>query len=100
MSFEPIRSRASLLDALQVDLICPSGPLGNHREVLPQAPSRWYLTDFLVPTDADEDQRYDPNSEDEVDQAPAAATVDDNQTRERAASKRYYESMTAQERRR
>ena len=29
---------------------------------LPQAPSRWYLTGFLVPTDADEGQRFDPNS--------------------------------------
>jgi hypothetical protein len=79
-----------LLDALQVDLIGPSGPLGDHREVLPQAPSRWYLTGFLVPTDADEDQRYDPNSDDEVDQAPAVATFDENQTPEQAASKRSY----------
>jgi hypothetical protein len=90
MSFEPIQVRASLLDALQVDLIGPSGPLGDHREVLPQAPSRWYLTGFLVPTDADEDQRYDPNSDDEVDQAPAVATVDENQTPEQAARKRSY----------
>jgi hypothetical protein len=90
MSNEPIEVRASLLDALQVDLIGPSGGLGDHREVLPQAPSRWYLTGFLVPTDADEDQRFDPNSDDEVDQAPAVATVDENQTPEQAASKRSY----------
>jgi len=90
MSFEPIQVRASLLEALQVDLIGPSGPLGDHREVLPQAPSRWYLTGFLVPTDADEDQRFDPNSDDEVDQAPAVATLDENQTPEQAASKRSY----------
>lgn len=100
MSFEPIRIRASLLDALQVDLIGPSGPLGDHRELLPQAPSRRYLTGFLVPTDADEDQRYDPSSDDEVDHAPAVTTVDENQTPEQAASKRYYQSITAQERRR
>jgi hypothetical protein len=86
----PIEVRENLLDALQVDLIGPSGPLGDHREVLPQAPSRWYLTGFLVPTDADEDQRYDPNSDDEVDQAPAVATVDENQTPEQAAGKRSY----------
>jgi hypothetical protein len=58
MGLEPITVRTSLLDALQVDLIGPSGALGDHREVLPQAPSRWYLTGFLVPTDADEDPRY------------------------------------------
>ncbi len=43
-----------------------------------------------MPTDAEEDQRYDPNSDDEVDQAPAVATVDENQTPEQAASKRSY----------
>ena len=86
----PIEVRENLLDALQVDLIGPSGPLGDPREVLPQAPSRWYLTGFLVPTDADEDQRFDPNSDDEVDQAPTVATVDENQTPEQAASKRSY----------
>jgi hypothetical protein len=79
MSTEPIQVRASLLDALQIDLIDPSGGLGDHRELLSQAPLRWYLTGFPVPTDADEDQRYDPNSDYEVDQAPAVATVDENQ---------------------
>jgi hypothetical protein len=78
MSTEPIQIRTSLLDTLQVDLIGPSGGLGDHCELLPHAPSRWYLTGFLVPTDAEEDQRYDPNSDDEVDQAPAVATVDLN----------------------
>lgn len=86
----PIQLRESLLDALQVDLIGLSGALGDHREVPPQSPSRWYLTGFLVPTDADEDQRYDPNSDDEVAQAPADATVDENQTPAQAASKRSY----------
>lgn len=89
MSNETIEVRASLLDALQVDLFGPSGGHGDHRETLPQAPSRWYLTGFHVPTDADEDQRYDPNTDDEVDQAPAAARVDENQTPEQPASKRF-----------
>jgi hypothetical protein len=96
----PIEVRENLLDALQVDLIGPSGPLGDPREVLPQAPSRWYLTGFLVPTDADEDQRYYPNSNDKVDQAPAESTVDENHTPEQATSKRYHQSITAQELRR
>lgn len=90
MSTEPIQVRQSLLDALQIDLIGPSGTLGDHREVLPQAPSRWYLTGFLVPTDADEEQRFDPNSDDCLDQAPAVAGVDENQEPERAASRRSY----------
>jgi hypothetical protein len=86
----PIEVRQDLLHALQIDLVGPSGPLGDQHEVLPQAPSRWYLTGFLVPTDADEDQRYDPNSADEVDQTPAVATVDENQAPEQSASKRSY----------
>ncbi len=85
----PFEVQRDLLDALHGDLIGPSGALGDHRETLPNPPFRWYLTGFLVPTDADEDQRYDPNSNDEVNQAPAEAT-----------SKRYYQSITAQERRR
>ena len=52
----PLEVRQELVDALQLDLIGPTGPLGNHKEVLTQTPSRWYLTGFLVPTDADEDQ--------------------------------------------
>ena len=95
MITDPIQVRACLLDALQVDLIGPSGPLGDPREVLPQAPSRWYLTGFLVPTDADEDQRFDPNSDDEVDQAPAVATIDENQIpRQEAITQSYLSSST------
>ena len=44
----PLEVRGSLVDALQLDLIGPTGPLGNHKEVLPQTPSRWYLTGFLA----------------------------------------------------
>lgn len=98
MITEPIQVRRSLLDALRVDLISPSGWSGDHRETLPRSPSVLYLTGFLVPTDAVQDQRCYPNSDDEVGQAPAEATVDENHTPERATSKRYYQSITAQER--
>jgi hypothetical protein len=43
-------------------------------------PSRWCLTDFLVPNEADTRQRFDPTSGDEVDQAPSIASVDENET--------------------
>jgi hypothetical protein len=79
MNTDRINLRSSLLDSLQVDLIGPSGTLGDHRELLPQTPSRWYLTGFPVPIDADEDPRYDSNSDDEVDQALAVAKVDEDQ---------------------
>ncbi|PHR92499.1 MAG: helicase, partial [Blastopirellula sp.] len=91
---EPIDVRADLVDALQIDLIGPTGPLGNHNEVLDQAPSRWYLTGFLVPTDADEEQRCDPTSSDELDQAAEPAGLDDDSTPEKSAARRSYLSSS------
>jgi hypothetical protein len=88
MKFESTQIRSSLLDALQVDFIGPSGGLGNHRELLPQAPSRWYLIEFLVPHNADEHQRYESNSHDEANQGCPVDSVDENQTLEFLATKR------------
>ena len=34
----PLEVRCHLIDALQIDLIGPTGPLGNHNEILPQPP--------------------------------------------------------------
>jgi hypothetical protein len=86
----PVDVRRDLVDALQLDLIGPTGALGNHKEVLPQAPSRWYLTGFLVPTDADEGQRSDPTSNDELDQAAEPSGVDDDDEPEKPAARRSY----------
>ena len=44
--------RARLVDALQADLVGPFVPDdagGGEQEILPVAPSRWYLTGFLAP---------------------------------------------------
>ncbi|MHB8900292.1 MAG: hypothetical protein ACYC6Y_16200 [Thermoguttaceae bacterium] len=65
----PLVARKELIDALQLDLSGPNGLLGEPRETLPQAPSRWYPTGFLIPSEADEEQRADPNSNEELDQA-------------------------------
>ena len=86
----PIEVRESLVEALQIDLIGPTGPLGNHKELLSQTPSRWYLTGFLVPTDADEEQRCDPTSNDELDQAAEPAGLDDDASPEKPAARRSY----------
>jgi hypothetical protein len=86
----PLEVRQELVDALQLDLVGPTGPLGNPKELLTQTPSRWYLTGFLVPTDADEQQRSDPTSSDEMDQTPAVANVDENETPENSAARRSY----------
>ena len=36
----PLEVRQELVDALQLDLVGPTGSLGNHKEVLTQSPSR------------------------------------------------------------
>jgi hypothetical protein len=47
----------NLVDALQIDLIGSVGALEDHAEILPQSSSRWYLTEFLMPTAAAEGQQ-------------------------------------------
>lgn len=59
----------TLVDSLQLDVIVQTGARGDHKELLPQTPSRWYRTGFLVPTDAYEDQRSASTSNDELDHA-------------------------------
>lgn len=90
----PLEVRQNLVEALQLDLIGPTGILGNHGEHLPQTPSRWYLTGFLVPAESDEVQRFDPTSNDEVDQTPAVASVDENDQPEKSTARRSYLSSS------
>ncbi|MFO0262262.1 MAG: hypothetical protein ACK53V_11595, partial [Planctomycetota bacterium] len=73
----PVEVRSSLVSALQLDLIGPTGSLGDPQERLSQMPSRWYLTGFLVPTDAAADQAEDPTSTDELDQAAEPVEIDE-----------------------
>lgn len=51
--------RDHLIRALEADLIGPMNPERSD-EVLPQRPSRWYLTGFLVPRGAPSVQASDP----------------------------------------
>jgi hypothetical protein len=80
--------RSSLLVAHHVNLIGLFGGLDDHLELLPQDPSRWYLTGLLVPTDAYKDQCYESNSPDEANLACPVHSVDGNQILERLATKR------------
>jgi len=86
----PTDVRSQLVDALRLDLVGPMGSLGTPNESLPQAPSRWYLTGFLVPTEAKETQRTDPTSDDELDQGAEPAGLDDDKAPEPAAARRSY----------
>src|SRR5271166_4100514 len=59
------------MQALRLDLVGPENGTDLEAEVLPQAPSRWYLTGFLVPLEAGVVQKSDETADDDPD-SPAA----------------------------
>ena len=86
--------RSELADALKLDLVGPvdngGRPLGDANEILEQAPSRWYLTGFLVPLDAPEEQRSELAADDEMDAAGEPGVDDDATPEPAAAAKQKY----------
>jgi hypothetical protein len=85
--------REGLVRALRLDLV---GPRQGHapdaeyeREQLPMSPSRWYLTGFLIPTAAPDEQQSDEASQEELDLAgDADVDGDDDAPPEKGAAKR------------
>ena len=93
----PVEVRAQLTDALRLDLVGPGEVLGaegevlgDANEILPQRPSTWYLTGFLVPLDADPEQKTDPQSADELDGGSDAPGQEDAVAPEPAAARVRY----------
>src|SRR5438477_3737195 len=80
--------RRQLIHTLGLDLIGPDRDSELLAEILPQAPSRWYLTGFLVPTDAAEDQNSDEAATEAVDEVSDAGGTDDAAIPEPAAARR------------
>ena len=83
--------RDNLLETLRIDLIGPRpSDQALQHERLKHAPSRWYLTGFLVPTDAPLEQRGQ-DSEEELDEPiePFHGS-DDSTTPDRGSGKRNY----------
>src|SRR5271157_2416443 len=79
------------MQALRLDLIGPENGTELGSEVLPQAPSRWYLTGFLVPLEAAEAQKSDETAADEIDSGGGAGdSGDDDATPEPAAARRAF----------
>src|SRR5579863_6185486 len=87
IEMEPVEIRGKLVEALRLDLVGPGQQLGDPKEVLPQAPSRWYLTGFLVPLGAKPEQRQDETAEDDLDEAGETGDVDENVPVEKAAAR-------------
>lgn len=65
----PSEVRMHLIEALQLDLVGPTPDNTDYaEEIIDQAPSKWYLTGFLVPYGAFTEQRADDTGNDELDE--------------------------------
>ncbi len=81
-----LQTRANLVEALRADLV---GPMLDD-EVLPQRPSRWYLTGFIVPKSAPIDQRSDPTADEDTDNGLATDSDDNKEDTGRAAARSFF----------
>src|SRR5271168_530875 len=81
--------REELVNALRIDLVGPTPEgLVDAAERLDQAPSRWYLTGFLVPANAGQEQVTDADADDDVlETAEPPGATDDDAPRERTAAR-------------
>jgi hypothetical protein len=90
MTSAQVRDR--LVEAMRLDLIGPQP--GNFRddlyseELLPTAPSAWYLTGFLVPHEAPFHARLDDTGNDQDDLQDKPRASDDDQTPEGASARK------------
>lgn len=84
----PVEVRAELVNALRLDLVGPGDGHPFAAELLPEAPTRWYLTGFLAPVDAPLEQRTDVQADDELDLGGDAEGADDGSPPDRAAARR------------
>ena len=94
-SVPPIQDSAAvrhyLTDALRLDLIGPRiQDTALQHERLPQAPSRWYLTGFLVPSNAPDEQRAQDNEEELDEPTEPVHGSDDSSTPDRGSGKRNF----------
>jgi hypothetical protein len=82
--------RSELVRALRLDAIGPDPGEPEATEALPQSPSEWYLTGFLVPYQAKAEDRQNPTSNEDVDEGGAAGGGDDPQDQEKPSARRAF----------
>lgn len=83
-----VEVREQLVQTLRLDLIGPTNDHSFANELLPEPPTRWYLTGFLVPTNAPVEQRFDETSTEEIDSPAEAGGLDDAEEPEKTAARR------------
>ena len=88
--------RATIVTELRRDLYGPDTvDTAYHDEVLDTAPSRWYLTGFLVPKNAPPEQRQgSAETEGDLDGGDAGGTGEDAGTPDRASRRRSWRPST------
>ncbi|MDF5729102.1 MAG: DISARM system helicase DrmA [Rhizonema sp. PD38] len=83
--------RSHLIDALQLDLVGPTPDNVIHaEEILDQAPSKWYLTGFLVPYGSPTEQRADDAGDEDLDVIDCAKSVDDENVPEKSFARKAF----------
>jgi hypothetical protein len=86
--------RARIIDALRLDLVGPRPGDARHAqyqcEILPHAPSQWYLTGFLAPIDAPDHDRHDDDAGESLDQPGEERQADDDAAPEAEAAKKAF----------
>lgn len=80
--------RASIIEAIRLDLVGPDNAHPFARELLRDAPTRWYLTGYLVPTDAPTDQKVDDTSDEQIDSGEDGTATDEGQAPDRDAARK------------
>jgi hypothetical protein len=69
--------RSQLVESLRLDLVGPWPGHAFERELLPENPTRWYLTGYLVPEDAPVEHKTDAEANDTLDAAADGGGADD-----------------------
>ncbi|MHC5734914.1 DISARM system helicase DrmA [Nostoc sp.] len=91
LSATPSEVRSHLIEALQLDLIGPTPDDIDHvEEILDQAPSKWYLTGFLVPHGAPIEQRGDDTVDDDLDQLQRGSAGEDETVPDKPFAKKAF----------
>jgi len=77
--------RSQLIQALEMDLIG-----AKPDEILPEAPTKWYLSGFLAPYGVPQSDRADDFGDDVLDETSKTAAGDDEQAPEAAAARKAF----------
>ncbi|MCE9636426.1 MAG: DISARM system helicase DrmA [Planctomycetes bacterium] len=88
-----VEVRSRLVDALRLDLVGPDARIDADElinEVLPEAPSNWYLTGFLAPAAMPMEERGDDGGDEANDEGGDEGGADDGAAPERPIAQRAF----------